>query len=146
MKWWRWWILAAAKAMVVLVIHLALMLAVARLYPDGMLGVHLQYTFAVIGVDLALFVVAYFLWLDQRYRCRTCLRKLRMPVATGSFGKATLFSPPHMEWICPFGHGTMREPGAPLVQDADAQWVRHEDDFWKSFDAAWKGDGEKRGD
>jgi hypothetical protein len=136
----KWWSLVAAKAALVLALHLGLMLGVNRWYPDGVLGTHLQYTFAAIGVDLVLFVVAYFLWLDQRYRCRTCLRRLRMPVATGSFGKATLFSPPHMEWICPFGHGTMREPGAPLGQPAGAEWVKHEDNFWKAFDDAWKKD------
>lgn len=140
----KWWLLAIAKAILVIVLHLGLLLGINRIYPDGQLGSHLQYTFLVVVADLVLFVIGYFLWLDQRYRCRTCLRRLRMPVATGSFGRATLFSPPHMEWICPYGHGTMREPGAPLGQDADAKWVRHEEDFWKSFDAAWKGDGDSR--
>ena len=33
---------------------------------------------------------------DQRYRCRTCLRRLRMPIGTGSWGQMLqLGRPPH---------------------------------------------------
>ena len=54
----------------------------------------------IVGVA----VLALIVW-DQRRRCRTCLRKLIMPVSTGSWGR-TLFGPP--------AHGT----DLPL-------WARH---------------------
>lgn len=47
---------------------------------------------------------------DQKGRCRTCLRRLRMPVESGSWSKATLFNPPRTESICPYGHGTLEQP------------------------------------
>src|SRR3954452_18187068 len=37
---------------------------------------------------------------DQRRRCRTCLRRLIMPVATGSWGNMLTFGRPKTEWIC----------------------------------------------
>ena len=40
--------------------------------------------------------------LDQRRRCRTCLRRLRMPVGTGSWGQILLLGRPRTEYICPF--------------------------------------------
>ena len=136
----RWWGLLFLKGIVLLLLHLALMLGVKQAIPGGVLGTHLQYSFAVLGVDLLLFVAGYFLWLDQRFRCRTCLRRLRMPLATGSFGRATLFAPPRLEWICPYGHGMMSEPGAHLNTPEGAQWVKNDDNFWKAFEDAWKRD------
>ena len=50
------------------------------------------------------------IWLaicDQRYRCRTCLRRLRMPILTGDWTHI-LLGPPRTEYICPFGHGTLK--------------------------------------
>ncbi len=136
----KWWILLTGKALFLLLLHLALILGVNRVIPDGKLGTHLPYSLAVMGTDVSVFVVGYFLWLDQRYRCRTCLRRLLMPVATGNFSKATLFAPPKMEWICAFGHGTLREPGAQLGTPAGAEWVRNDDNFWKAFEDAWRKD------
>jgi hypothetical protein len=45
---------------------------------------------------------------DQRYRCRVCLRRLRMPVETGSWGGMLLLGRPRTEYICPYGHGTLK--------------------------------------
>ena len=45
---------------------------------------------------------------DQRYRCRVCLRRLRMPVETGSWSRMLQFGRPRIEYICPYGHGTLR--------------------------------------
>jgi len=45
---------------------------------------------------------------DQRRRCRVCLRHLRMPVETGSWGGMLLLGRPRIEYICPYGHGTLK--------------------------------------
>ena len=47
---------------------------------------------------------------DQRYRCRTCLRRLRMPVSAGSWPNMLLFGQPRTEYICLYGHGTLKVP------------------------------------
>jgi hypothetical protein len=44
---------------------------------------------------------------DQRYRCRVCLRRLRMPIETGSWGGMLLLGRPRIEYICPYGHGSL---------------------------------------
>lgn len=77
--------------------------------------------------------------LDQRYRCRTCLHKLRMPVATGQWDKAILFSRPKMEWICPYGHGTMNEPQVQLLGRENVEWDEHQD-IWKELESIGAGD------
>ena len=45
---------------------------------------------------------------DQLHRCRVCLRRLRMPVETGSWGGMLLLGKPRIEYICPYGHGTVK--------------------------------------
>src|SRR5688500_1578057 len=40
---------------------------------------------------------------DQRYRFRTCGRRLRMPVSHGRYGQMLLFGRPRTEYICVFG-------------------------------------------
>ncbi len=73
----------------------------------------------------ALFVV---FW-DQRRRCRTCLRKLRMPVNTGNWGLALLFAPPKTESICPFGHGTLVSPDTHTSTAQPENWAEN-GDMW----------------
>ena len=48
-------------------------------------GHDLGYTSAMLLFFLACFGVMYLIIWDQRYRCRSCLRRLRMPLATGSW-------------------------------------------------------------
>jgi hypothetical protein len=45
-------------------------------------------------------------WRDQRYRCRTCARRLRMPLERGSYS-ALLLDHPGVEYVCPWGHGKL---------------------------------------
>ncbi|MBY0506398.1 MAG: hypothetical protein K2X03_20935 [Bryobacteraceae bacterium] len=71
---------------------------------------------------------------DQRYRCRTCATRLRMPVATGSWGRATLFGRPKMEYICPYGHGTMNISQLQLTGRETPEWDRH-GDMWKELES-----------
>ncbi len=59
---------------------------------------------------LACFGVLHLIVWDQRYRCRTCLRRLRMPVSAGSWPNMLLFGQPRTEYICLYGHGTLKVP------------------------------------
>lgn len=102
-------------------------------------GVHSQflwnmpYTFSVVGtwlVGAALVAVAI---RDQRQRCRTCLRRLIMPLATGSWSNLLTSGRPATEWICPFGHGTLRVEELQITGIEPPDWQPHEDDIWKEL-------------
>ena len=77
----------------------------------------------------ALFIV---IW-DQRRRCRTCLRKLMMPVNSGNWGLALLFAPPKTESICPFGHGTLVSPDTHTSTAQPENWAEH-GDIWDELE------------
>src|SRR5438105_662687 len=66
----------------------------------------LTYTFIMLFYFLCCLGILYVIILDQRYRCRTCLRRLRMPVVKGSWTHVLLLGPPRTEYICTYGHGT----------------------------------------
>src|SRR5689334_13730671 len=79
-----------------------------RFGPPPPLFLHdMLFTFATLGVSLIGAGLAYLSVWDSRRRCRTCLRKLIMPVATGSWGNMVVFGRPRTELICPYGHGTL---------------------------------------
>ncbi|MDQ6758840.1 MAG: hypothetical protein M3Z32_03105 [Acidobacteriota bacterium] len=71
---------------------------------------------------------------DQRYRCRTCLRRLRMPVAAGSWPNMFLKGQPRMEYICLYGHGTLKVPDVDLTGSKKPDWESH-DDIWKELES-----------
>jgi hypothetical protein len=68
---------------------------------------------------------------DQRYRCRTCLRRLRMPIQTGSWTNV-LLGPPRTEYICPYGHGTLKIAELQITGHQPPDWQPH-DDIWKEL-------------
>lgn len=134
----KWWALLAAKGMVLIGLHVALILWVNGFFPKAYMGKDLGYTFALMGVDMFVFVLGYGAWMDQKYRCRTCLKRLRMPVERGNWGHATLFAPPQLEWICPYGHGTMKQEEIQLSGARADEWLKNDDNFWRAFEDAWK--------
>lgn len=136
----RWWCLLAAKVAALAASHLVLIFWINRWIPNSTLGLHLGYSFAVLGADMAVFVAGYFFWLDQKLRCRDCAARLRMPVATGNWSRAMLFAPPQLEWICPYGHGTMRHTEVQLSGVQADRWQKNDEDFWKAFEDAWRKD------
>lgn len=69
---------------------------------------------------------------DQRYRCRTCGRRLRMPVTTGRYAQVLLFGPPKTEYICVYGHGTLKVPELHITGTEPSSWEPH-DDIWKEL-------------
>lgn len=97
----------------------------------------LGYTTAMMVYSLLCIGLLYLAVLDQKYRCRTCLRRLRMPVNTGSWDKALLFAPPKTEYICPFGHGTMKEKDLQISGREAPDWVEHQD-IWEELESAGK--------
>ena len=64
---------------------------------------------------------------DQRFRCRVCGRRLRMPVERGSRTRP-MTSPPGVDYICPYGHGK-------LVTET---WVSGDPpDEWTTYGDIW---------
>ncbi len=78
----------------------------------------------LIGAGLLALIV-----IDQKYRCRTCLRRLRMPVSAGSWPNSFLHSEPRTEYICTFGHGTLRVAELQITGLQLPRW-RPNDDIW----------------
>jgi hypothetical protein len=76
--------------------------------------------------------------LDQRRRCRVCLRRLRMPVRAGSWGRILQLGRPRIEYICPYGHGTLREDELQISGMENPEWTPHSEDFWEALCASGK--------
>lgn len=71
---------------------------------------------------------------DQRYRCRTCVRRLRMPVTTGSWPNMLLSGQPRTEYICIYGHGTLIVPEVQITGAGSPDWEPH-DDMWTELES-----------
>ncbi len=100
-------------------------------------GFDLAYTSAV---GLWFLIVAGLLYLciwDQRYRCRVCLRRLRMPIETGSWSRMLLLGRPRIEYICPYGHGTLKEEELHISVLDNSEWTES-GDMWEELCAASK--------
>jgi hypothetical protein len=108
--------------------------AQTRVYGNNPLGTDLNWTFLVAFWFLAICGLCWAAVADQRYRCRTCATRLRMPVATGSWGRATLFARPKMEYICPYGHGTMNVAQLQITGMELPVWDEH-GDMWKELES-----------
>ena len=78
--------------------------------------------------------LVYWIAWDQRYRCRTCLRRLRMPMATGSWKNMLFLGQPRTEYICVYGHGTLKVPETQLTGTKTSDWEPH-DDMWKELES-----------
>ena len=92
-------------------------------------GYDLWYT-TLVGVCLQLMFGLFYLaiW-DQRYRCRTCLRRLRMPIETGSWGRMLQLGRPQMEYICPYGHGKLNVEEVQFSGTTLPEWTE-QGDMW----------------
>jgi hypothetical protein len=101
-------------------------------------GYDLGFTLAVLMWFLACTGTLYFIIWDQRYRCRVCLRRLRMPVETGSWSRMLQFGRPRIEYICTYGHGTLREDEFQISGLANPEWTPHSDDLWEELCASAK--------
>ncbi len=140
----RYWAYLVAKLTVAGAILLVLRKAVAVLLfrrPVTYLNVQpppfghdLNYTFAMLFLALLATGVMWLIVWDQRYRCRTCLRRLRMPLLTGSWTHSLLVGTPRTEYICPYGHGTLKVEDLQITGTQNPDWQPHED-IWTELRA-----------
>jgi hypothetical protein len=75
--------------------------------------------------------------LDQRYRCRVCLRRLRMPIETGSWSRMLQLGRPRIQYICTYGHGTLTEPELQISGREYSEWTQHAE-YWEELCAGAK--------
>jgi hypothetical protein len=94
-------------------------------------GTNLGYTAGIMFYTVASAMLLLMIIWDHRYRCRTCLRRLRMPLATGSWTQV-LLSRPRTEYICPYGHGTLKVEELQITGHAEPDWQANED-MWKEL-------------
>lgn len=93
---------------------------------------------------LAAVGVLYTVIWDQRYRCRTCLRRLRMPIETGSWGRMLQLGRPRIEYICPYGHGTLKEEELQISGLANPEWTPQSEDIWEELCGSLTKDDDKQ--
>ncbi len=103
-----------------------------HLYRGLFLGYDLGWTLAAGGFFLICCGALYLAILEQRYRCRVCLRRLRMPIVTGSWSKMLQLGRPRIEYICPYGHGTLKVPELQISGAEPLDWKQN-DDMWKEL-------------
>ena len=130
----RYWGFLAAKLGVSAATMYGLLMALNYFWPTEpnqffsrppRFGYDLQYTLAVgiwflLGCGLICLSI-----LDQRYRCRVCLRRLRMPVETGSWSRMLLLGRPRIEYICIYGHGTLNVAELQISGLENPEWTPH---------------------
>jgi hypothetical protein len=78
---------------------------------------------------------------DQRYRCRVCIRRLRMPVGTGSWSRMLQLGRPRIEYICLYGHGSLAKAEVQISGLENPEWTPR-GEMWDELFAV--GDGEDR--
>jgi hypothetical protein len=135
----KYWGYLAAKVVVWLAILTAIERAIAWSFPPvnfylrGPIPVvrYLDYQFIMLAFGLFAVGLAWLIVWDQRYRCRTCLRRLRMPIQTGSWTHV-LLGAPRTEYICPYGHGTLKVAELQIAGHEEPDWQPHED-MWKEL-------------
>jgi hypothetical protein len=106
-------------------------------------GIDLVFTLTVGAWFLLTVGMLYLCVLDQRYRCRVCLRRLRMPIETGSWGRMLQLGRPRIEYICPYGHGTLKEEELHISGLDNPEWTESRD-MWEELCAAASKDSEPR--
>ena len=138
----RYWSFFLAKCVLAAGLLIGLRILILQLLPvpQTFMRVKLRDPFATdLGYTFAMWifwltVVGAFrliLW-DQRRRCRTCLRKLRMPVLTGSWTHI-LFGAPRTEYICLYGHGTLKVDELQISGHQIRDWEPRSEDIWKEL-------------
>ena len=142
----KYWGFLVAKLMAVAAILWGVRIVLLKLAPtpDTFMYVRpkdpfafdLAFTFLMLGYWLFATGLLWAVVWDQRYRCRTCLRRLRMPVHTGSW-TAVLFGAPRTEYICTYGHGTLKVADLQITGRQNPDWEPHED-IWKELFAETK--------
>ena len=143
MRYWAWF--GAKLAVAVIGFRWSVKLVAKFFPPETDLYAPLSKGLSFLLCDLALMLcfllftgAVYAAVKDQRYRCRVCLRRLRMPVSRGSWSQVLLTGRPQIEYICPYGHGTLREDDLHLTGSSAPQWTAHSGDIWAELTATGK--------
>ncbi|HZS55637.1 MAG TPA: hypothetical protein VFA65_14645 [Bryobacteraceae bacterium] len=148
MKVMKYWLYLVAKLAIGAGAVYVLQAALAFFYPKPRLiagyghpplFLHdMLYTFLMLGVWLLGAGLLSLILRDQRRRCRTCLRRLIMPINSGSWGHLVTFGRPRTELICPFGHGTLSIEELQITGHHFPDWQPHDDDIWKELESYYQ--------
>ena len=129
---WRWWGFFAAKSAALLgaayflswtVVHRGSALLGGTIYP--LADEVAIWTFLPLAVAVLCWSIA-----DQQKRCRTCLRRLGMPIDIGRPG-SVLLNWAGTELVCSEGHGTL------YVPESESNALQR--DRWNALDDSWAG-------
>jgi hypothetical protein len=146
----KYWLYLLAKLTGVAAVALALQALLAHFYPPPETPLpkfgpalspflhDMAYTFLCFFIGLVAAGLLYLAIWDQKRRCRSCLRRLIMPVATGSWGHIVLFGQPRIEWICPYGHGTLSIAELQITGRELPDWQPHDDNIWKELESYYQ--------
>lgn len=143
----RYWLYLAGKFAICLGVVYALQVAVEELFPDPptplpqfgkplpMFLHDMTFTFAIFAVWLVgAGLLSLAVW-DQKRRCRVCLRRLIMPLHSGSWGHLVTVGRPKTEWICSFGHGALSIDDLQITGLQPPDWQPHDDNIWKELES-----------
>jgi hypothetical protein len=140
----KYWLFFAAKLIGAAVLFAGIWAGMEFLLPEpasirnyklGRFGQDLTWTTAIFLYFLAGAGALYLIVLDQRYRCRTCLRRLRMPVNSGAWDQMLRIGKPQVEYICPFGHGTLNVKLVHFSGHEGDNWREHDDNIWRELES-----------
>ena len=137
----RYWLFLIAKLVVAIGVTDALLMLVDWRFPHlprqktGIEQESLVVLIAVMAIYVLGMGLAYLAVWDQRRRCRTCLRRLVMPLATGSWSHMLISGRPSTEWICPYGHGTLRVSELHITGSELPDWQPNNDDIWQELES-----------
>jgi hypothetical protein len=146
----KYWLYLIAKLIAGAGVMVALEYTLVRVYPPPArprapfgppqpLFVHdMLFTFLTLGVWLIGAGIMFAIVWDQRRRCRTCLRRLIMPVVIGSWGHMVLFGRPRTQWICAYGHGTLSIEELQITGRQLPDWQPHDDNIWKELESYYQ--------
>ena len=106
-------------------------------------GTSLEFTLALLTWFLLCSGMVYAAIWDQRYRCRVCLRRLRMPIEVGSWSKMLQFGRPKIEYICTYGHGRLNVAELQISGAEIPEWTPGQQDLWAELAGAGKSSGKE---
>jgi hypothetical protein len=148
----RYWAYFSGKLIGITAVSYGLFVALARFWPPQeqfayvyppRFGHDLGYTLGVgVWFLLSCGMLYAAIW-DQRYRCRICLRRLRMPIETGSWGRMLQFGRPEIEYICTYGHGRLNVAEVQISGSENPEWTPQPNDIWSELAGAGNAGGKE---
>ncbi len=131
---WKYWALLLGKILVVGNLAWGLGWLVGRLMPApshllanwSRLGTDWPYTLGMALGGLAIYLLLRLALWDQKFRCRVCIRRLRLPQAEGIYSSVLLGGAPYCEYVCTWGHGKLYVPELHLASSGKAIWTGYE--------------------